>query len=132
MIIEGQYLTYNEYIELGGTLEEMPFKILELEARQSVDKYTFGRLKNREEQNQEVKLLVYRLMTLIESYKSLEQQNKAIASENTDGYSISYSTPSTSTTEAQESEKKALVKEYLIDCKLEDGTPYLYCGADVK
>lgn len=132
MEFEGQYLTYEEYQDLGGTLEEMPFNVLEFEARQSVDKYTFGRLKDLDEQNQEVKMLVYRLMTLVESYKSLEQQNKAIASESTDGYSISYGTPSASTTEAQESEKKALVKEYLVDCKLDNGMPYLYCGADVK
>ena len=45
MEISGQYLTYVEYKALGGTLTETPFKILEFEARQNVDKYTFGRFK---------------------------------------------------------------------------------------
>ena len=44
-----QYLTYEEYQELGGTLEETPFDIVELEAQKSIDKYTFGRLKDLEE-----------------------------------------------------------------------------------
>ena len=130
MEISGQYLTYAEYKALGGTLAETPFKILEFEARQNVDKYTFGRLKELETQNNEVKLCIYKLIGLLDSYNSQEIQNKGVASENTDGYSISYQTPSTNFTEAKNSELQGIVKEYLVDCKLEDGTPYLYCGAD--
>ena len=130
MEISGQYLTYLEYKALGGTLAETPFKILEFEARQNVDKYTFGRLKELKEQNQEVKLCIYKLVGLLESYDKQETQNKNVASENTDGYSISYATPSTSISEAKNSETKNIVREYLVDCKLEDGTPYMYCGAD--
>ena len=130
MEISGQYLTYAEYKALGGTLTEMPFKILEFEARQNVDKYTFGRLKELENQNNEVKLCIYKLIGMIDSYNSLEMQNKGISGENTDGYSISYLTPSTTVTQAKNSEIQGIVKEYLIDCKLEDGTPYMYCGAD--
>ena len=130
MEISGQYLTYLEYKALGGTLAETPFKILEFEARQNVDKYTFGRLKELEEQNQEVKLCIYKLMGLLESYDKQETQNKNVASENTDGYSISYATPSTSISDAKNNETKNIVREYLVDCKLEDGTPYMYCGAD--
>ena len=130
MEISGQYLTYLEYKALGGTLAETPFKILEFEARQNVDKYTFGRLKELEEQNQEVKLCIYKLMGLLESYDKQETQNKNVASENTDGYSISYATPSTSISDAKNNETKNIVREYLVDCKLEDGTPYMYCGVD--
>ena len=130
MEISGQYLTYVEYKALGGTLTETPFKILEFEARQNVDKYTFGRLKELDTQNQEVKLCIYKLIEMIDSYNKQETQNKGIASENTDGYSVSYLAPSTTITEAKNSEIKGVVKEYLVDCKLEDGTPYMYCGAD--
>ena len=129
MEISGQYLTYAEYKALGGSLAETPFKILEFEARQNVDKYTFGRLKELETQNNEVKLCIYKLIGLLNSYDSQENQNKGISGENTDGYSISYLTPSTTLTEAKNSEIKGIVKEYLVDCKLEDGTPYMYCGA---
>ena len=132
MEITGQYLSYDDYKELGGSLEKTSFSILEFEARQSVDKYTFGRLKDLEEQNQEVKMCIFRLINIINSYKELEVQNKAYSSETIDGYSLSFTTPSKATTEARIDEIKDIVKEYLVDCKLEDGTPYLYCGADVK
>ena len=130
MEFKEQYLTYQEYKGLGGTLSQTPFNLLEFEARQNIDKYTFGRLKELEEQNQEVKLCVFKLISLIDSYNSYETQNKAVASENTDGYSISYGTPSTDYAKAKNNEIQGVVREYLVDCKLEDTTPYMYCGAD--
>ena len=130
MEFEGQYLTYDEYIDLGGTLEETPFNLLEFEARQNVDKYTFGRLKELQEQNQEVKLCIFKLINTIDSYNEYESQSKGVASENIDGYSISYNTPNTNFTESKNVELHNVVKEYLVDCKLEDGTPYMYSGAD--
>ena len=130
MEISGQYLTYVEYKALGGTLAETPFKILEFEARQNVDKYTFGRLKELETQNQEVKLCVYKLIGVVDSYNTQETLNKGVASENTDGYSISYQATTKDVVEAKNKEIEGVVREYLIDCKLDDGTPYMYCGAD--
>ena len=132
MTFEGQYLTYLEYKELASSsaMDEMPFNLLEYEARQNIDKYTYGRLKNLTNQIQDVKLCVYKLITMLDSYNKQETQNKGVSSESTDGYSISYLSPSTNITEAKNSEIKGIIKEYLIDCKLEDGTPYLYCGAD--
>ena len=130
MEFEGQYLTYEEYQGLGGTIPEMPFNLLEFQARQNVHKYTFGILKELEEQNQEVKLCIFKLINLMNSYNSYETQNKAVSSENTDGYSVSYEKPTTDFTKAKNSEIQGVVKEYLVDCKLEDGTPYMYCGAD--
>ena len=130
MEFEGQYLTYSEYTNLGGTLTEMPFNLLEFEARQNVDKYTFGRLKELETQNQDVKLCIFKLINTIDSYNQYETQSKGVASENIDGYSISYNTPNTNFTESKNVELQNIVKEYLVDCKLEDNTPYMYCGAD--
>lgn len=130
MEFERQYLTYEEYKALGGDLDIMPFNLLEFEARQNIDKYTFGRLKELDTQIQDVKLCVYRLIGMIDSYNKQETQNKGVASENIDGYSVSYISPTTNITEAKSSEIKGIVREYLIECKLEDGTPYLYCGAD--
>lgn len=129
MEFSGQYLTYKDYQDLGGTLSEMPFNLLEYEARQNIDKYTFGRLKDLEEQIEETKLCTYKLIELISSYNKYEIQNKGVASESIDGYSVSYSTPNTSFTMAKNSEIEDTIKTYLVDCKLEDGTPYMYCGA---
>ena len=47
MEFTGQYLTYQEYLALGGTLEEMPFNLLEFDARKRIDKRTLERLVNK-------------------------------------------------------------------------------------
>lgn len=130
MSFNNQYLTYLEYKALGGTLEETPFNLLEFEARQNVDKYTFGRLKELDQQNQEVKLCIFKLINMIDSYNKYETQSKGVASENIDGYSISYSNPDVNFTESKSLELRNIVREYLVDCKLNDDTPYMYCGAD--
>lgn len=131
MTFEGQYLTYLEYKGLGGSeIGEKPFNLLEFEARQNIDKYTFGRLKELTTQIQDVKLCDYKLIGMIDSYNKQETQNKGVSSENTDGYSVSYLAPSTNITEAKNKEIEGIIREYLSECKLEDGTPYLYCGAD--
>lgn len=128
MEFENQYLTYDEYQELGGTLDETPFDILELEARKNIDKYTFGRLKNLETQINEVKVCEFRLISLLGTYNSYAEQNKSISSESTDGYSISYSQATENVSKAKINEIKDIIKTYLAECYLEDGTPYLYCG----
>lgn len=128
MEFENQYLNYEEYCLLGGTLEETPFNILELEAQKNVDKYTFGRLMNLDEQINEVKICIFKLIGLLDTYNSYETQNKAISSENTDGYSVSYGGASENVSSAKINETKGIIRTYLAECKLEDGTPYLYRG----
>ena len=91
MNFEGQYLTYTEYQTLGGsTIGEMPFNVLEFEARKRIDAKTFNRLKNVSSLPQEVKMCVYNLINSIMSYVNDGSINKNIASENTDGYSVGY------------------------------------------
>ena len=128
MEFKNQYLTYEEYQELGGTLEETPFDILELEAQKNIDKYTFGRLKNLEEQINEVKICEFKLIELLDTYNSYSSQNKLGYTENTDGYSISYSGASENVLKAKINDIKGIIKTYLAECYLEDGTPYLYVG----
>lgn len=99
MTFEGQYLTYADYQALGGSaIGEKPFNLLEFEARKKIDERTFNRLKNinYSELPQEVKICDYNLINSINSYggsSSTKITNKNIASENTDGYSVSYINP---------------------------------------
>jgi len=96
MTFEGQYLTYAEYQALGGSaIGNMPFNLLEFEARRLIDIKTFNRLKSGENIPQEVKLCDYQLINSIKSYYDTinginNEGNKA--SESTDGYSVSYIT----------------------------------------
>ena len=131
MEFEGQYLTYQEFKALGGTLDEMPFNLLEFNARMKIDERTFGRLINKGQEYKEVKLCIYNMITTLNSYSSYDTQNKAISSESTDGYSISYGTPQKSTTEAKNSELEDAINSYLANVVIDD-VPVLYRGADVS
>ena len=129
MEFENQYLDYSEYITLGGELPEMPFNILEFKAQNEVDKYTFGRLKTLDNQLQDTKMCIFALMQILGKQKNISQmQSNGITSENTDGYSVTYGQANTDAVKSNETEIRDCIRTYLIDCKLEDGTPYMYCG----
>ena len=91
MDFTNQYLSYDEYAILGGTLEEVPFNELEYECRRIIDSRTQNRLKNADEIPQEVKMLENKMLQTLQGYYvSLNKAQSGIASVNTDGYSESY------------------------------------------
>lgn len=91
MEFTNQYLSYEEYMNLGGSLEEVSFNELEYECRRIIDSRTQNRLKNTEEIPQEVKMLENKMIQDLQKYYiSLEKAQSGISSENTDGYSVTY------------------------------------------
>ena len=60
------YLSYEEYQEYGGTLDESTFNSYDFEAEALVDYYTFDRLKRDNAVPYEVKRLVYTLIGIAE------------------------------------------------------------------
>lgn len=92
MEFTGQYLTYDEYKSLGGNLDQTSFNLLEFEARKIIDGNTQNRLINVIEIPQEVKLCIFKLINSILKFSKEEDnsQNSNIASENIDGYSVTY------------------------------------------
>lgn len=94
MNFENQYLKYDEYRFLGGKCNIMPFNLLEYEARKILDTRTQNRLLNVEEIPQEVKMCINAMINSIETYLVDNNVNKNVASESTDGYSVSYVTSS--------------------------------------
>ena len=136
MTFEGQYLTYAEYQVLGGSaIGEMPFNLLELEARKRIDKKTFNRLKELDTQPQEVKLCVYNLINAILSYSNTDANGKVISnnivSENTDGYSVSYVNPGqiTEIIKSKEVECDDIIRTYLLNLIIND-EHIMYCGVE--
>ena len=111
------YLTYDEYAEMGGTLNEAAFSRLELKARKLIDQRTFGRLKGLAEQSEVVKKLVFELMVVEE-----KEQNGVLQSVSNDGYSETYAVAN------NEQKSVCLIAAYLSQEKTADGTPLLYCG----
>lgn len=131
MEFNNQYLTYEEYESLGGTLDEMPFNILELKARQVINERTQNRLKNIEEMPQEVKICVYDLINTMNKYNLSDNSTSSnISSENTDGYSVTYK----SGTELTEEQKKQYddVMETDLYGVIVDNTPILYLGVNTN
>lgn len=127
MEISGQYLEYTEYIDLGGTLDQTPFSILEYNARMKIDERTFGRLKNLDTQPEEVKMCVFSLIGILNGYESYNGTNKNVASESIDGYSVSYVGANKNVNEAMNKEIEDTINTYLSNV-LVDNIPVLFRG----
>lgn len=129
MEFNNQYLSYEEYKSLGGTLGEMPFNILELKARQIINERTQNRLKNIEEMPQEVKICVYDLINTMNKYNLSDNSTSSnISSENTDGYSVTYKSGTEMT-----AEQKAQYEDIMLTDLygvIVNGEAILYLGAN--
>ena len=135
MTFEGQYLSYAEYQALGGSaIGEMPFNLLEFEARRQIDIKTFNRLKNSENIPQEVKLCEYNLINSINEFA--KATDSAISSgnvktESTDGYSISYLSASeiSNIIQSKNDEINDIIKTYLLGVIFNE-EHLMYCGVE--
>lgn len=131
MEFKGQYLTYIEYKILGGTLDEIPFNLLEYNARKEINSRTQNRFVGIGNKYEDVKMCVHNLIPVLKSYENYATQNKAISSENTDGYSISYGTPQTAYTEAQNNEIDNIIYKYLYGV-IVNGEHALFIGQSIS
>ena len=112
MTFEGQYLTLDEYIELGGSqIEQMPFNLLEFEARRKIDSRTQNRLRNEENIPQEVKLCVFNLINTLQTY--INTQNRNVQSESVGEYSVSYGGNINEIIESKNAELDDIIIDYL-------------------
>ena len=124
MNFNNQYLTYEEYQNIGGKLEKMPFNLLEYRARKEIDKNTFGRFLNVNDYPQELKLCINELINEIQIYNDVGNKS----SETVGSYSVAFNKPVSS-----EENKifKNIIKSYLSNTKI-DGVPVLYPGVDIN
>ena len=133
MTFEGQYLTKQEYIDLGGssTIGDMPFNLLEFEARRQIDIRTQSRLRNGENIPQEAKLCDNKLINSIMRYaeNKLKAENNDIKSESIDGYSVSKITPDMikDIVESHQSDINDIIRTYLLGV-VYNGEHLMYCG----
>ena len=127
-----QYLTYEEFMTLGGTISKMPFNILEFETRNRINNRTQNRINNMKDKPQEVKLCVNAMINTLVQYviDSSKGINKNIASESIDGYSVSFITGSQvqEAIKSKKSELEDIMQTYLGDIRTSDNIPVLYLG----
>ena len=132
MDFSGEYLTYEEYKGLGGTLSKMPFNILEFEARKRIDNRTQNRIKYMANKPNEVKLCVNAMINTLVQYvvDSSKGINKNVASESIDGYSVSFITglQVQEAIKSKKSELEDIMQTYLGDIRTSDNIPVLYLG----
>ena len=123
------YLTYEEYTDMGGTLEETTFNNFEFEAECTINWYTFNRLIGETTFSKNVKMLTYRLIQLAQLNqealslgKPIEGESAtgavgAVTSQSNDGFSTVYNSLSAAdalSASALTSDKvKTLVRTYL-------------------
>ncbi len=130
------YLTYAEYQNMGGTLDEAAFNDLEFEAEALVNWYTFNRLKNDTNIPDAVKRLVKYLISTAQSKATMLNPDTetaisagAIASQSNDGVSISYNVLSAKDLmEALKTDSESIIRRYLQGVTNEAGRLVLYRG----
>ena len=126
------YLTYEEYMTLGGTISKMPFNILEFETRNRINNRTQNRIKYMVSKPDEVKLCVNAMINTLVQYvvDSSKGINKNVASESIDGYSVSFITGSQvqEAIKSKKSELEDIMQTYLGDIRTSDNIPVLYLG----
>lgn len=122
-----KYLTYKEYVQMGGTANQTAFPPLELKARKRIDRLTDSRVQNMREVPEAVKFCAFALIGM-ESGVGIEAQvtNPVVTSFNTDGYSESYG-HALSADEADKAMNR-LVGEYLFGEVDDEGVPLLFRG----
>jgi len=143
------YLSFSEYQEYGGTLDETAFKDLEYDAESTINWYTFNRLKKPEWaevlETEELKRCMYQLIRLKQLEQSLIESSSGgigaggigwtkeagVTQESNDGVSVSYNTLSSGELLAYLNGSKTkgdLVRQYLESIVNDLGRKILYRG----
>ena len=113
------YLSYEEYVEMGGKIDIAAFNIYLRRAEAEINKQTYQRLQNIDTIPVEVKNCVWELIEIF--YKKSKQIAGSVSN---DGVSVSFEVIDT------EKETNDIIKRYLLHVSTPDGVPLLYMGVD--
>ena len=124
-----QYLTYDEYQALGGTLDETSFDLLEFEARKIIDERTQKRLLKVDEIPEDVKTCIFVMIGTLKTGIEESAISKNIASEKVGEHSVTYVTGSEliEVIKTKRAELDYQLLTYLTDVVV-NGVSILYCG----
>ena len=114
------YLTHKEYLDMGGRISSAAaYSVLESEARKKLDLYTQNRIAALDEIPDDIKMLMFLLISKLEALQ--ERDTGGVASVSNDGYAVSYE----SGKDAQDAAERAmltLIREY--------AAPWCFRGLD--
>ena len=138
--MDSVYLTYDEYLTFGGTIDETAFDNLEFEARKIVDWWTYDRLQNEETYPEAVQRCMYKLITLLNDRNKAQILGKVdvedsamkkagIMQESNDGVSTMYNVVSADSAISRvDDEIKSTIRMYLQNVRNSLGRKVLYRG----
>lgn len=110
------YLSYTEYKELGGTMNEATFNKNEFEIENKIDYLTNGRIKNLSQVPQAVKMLCFRLGTSFWEKVEIDAPNNLTSYSNgieSFGYANTTASSQSSSISVIDKQINNLVAEYL-------------------
>ena len=113
------YLSYDEYVEMGGKIDNAAFNIYLRRAEAEINMQTYQRLSNAETIPNEVKSCAWELIEIF--HKKSKQMAGSVSN---DGVSVSYETIDI------EKETGNIIKRNLLHVLGPDETPLLYLGVD--
>jgi len=132
------YLTFEEYTQFGGNLDETTFNNFEFKARSTIDWFTFNRLQKELEYPEAVKRCMYELIRLAEIQEQAgavsaaaagDTMKAGIASQSNDGVSVSYNVLSAQAAlENSQKQVHETIQQYLQGVKDSLGHKLLYRG----
>ena len=126
-----QYLSYEEYLAMGGGMDAAAYPLAELRARKRIDALTLGRaagLVAEAGAPEEVKAAMMEIMAVDATWSAAAQAQSPVAeSFSTDGYSESYGS-ARERAEAAERRLNAGVEALLAGLTDKNGVPLIYAG----
>ena len=121
-----QYLTFENYKDLGGTLDETAFKRNLTRASGVIDNFTFNRI----EKMKEIPLRAKELCRELVEYFADNLSSVFLSSHTQSAGGVSES-ESYASFEEQAAKVQCLVTDYLLNETDDNGTPLLYSGCIV-
>lgn len=133
------YITYEEYIDMGGTLENSPFLLYYYEIEALIDYCTFNRIATSGfdalpiPTQTKIKQCLFQLITLLANKQNAlnigGNGTGSVASQSNDGVSVSYnSLNAQQLVEYSQKESYRMIHQYLSGCKTADNRNLLYRG----
>ena len=113
------YLTYEEYKDMGGSLDESQFNRYAVEASYKIREATFGRIKKPSDAVKDC------MMRLVDLCKESDPSTERVSSFSHDGLNQTFQR---STQDEVKRKTREIIRSYLINEVAEDGTPLMYCG----
>ena len=127
------FLTYEEYMGMGGDAPESAFARLEAKARAQLNRMTFGRLAGSETVSENVKYCMFELIGAIKAEESLGGMaaGREIAAVSNDGVSVSFAASGSGGARAGAAKYAAIARDWLANETTACGIPLLYAGVRV-